>query len=298
MPETGLPNIQEGLKRTRAVMSQWSDSALLDAQVLIAHIINKPRAWVLAYPEASLSAGQIEDIERALSRLKRGESLPYVLGHREFYGLDFIVTPHTLIPRPETELLVEHALAWLETHPSRRRVVDVGTGSGCISIILAKHIPNLSMFGTDLSWHALRVARKNAYRYKLKGQVRFIQCDLLSGIQASFDLICANLPYIPTQRLQKLQVFKKEPTLALDGGLDGFHLLRRLLQQAPARLAPGGLLLLEIDASHPEKAQALARGLFPNAEINVFPDLAGENRLLSIQDQSEAIDLSCSRFKK
>lgn len=284
MPKTEMVNIQEGLKRATELISPWSDSPQLDAQVLIAHIVNKPRAWVLAYPETRLSSDQTEAIELALSRLAHGEPLPYVLGHWEFFGLDFIVTHHTLIPRPETELLVEHSLAWLKSHPSKRRVIDIGTGSGCILTVLAKHNPDLNIFGTDISWQALMIAHKNTAYHKLEGRAHFIQCDLLSGIGGRFDLILANLPYIPTQRLPKLQVFNKEPTIALDGGSNGFEILMKLLYQAPPRLAPGGLLLLEIDTSHKTNVQILARRLFPNAEINVIPDMAGHNRLLSIQD--------------
>ena len=283
MPDISLMTIQEGINRANAVMSLWSGSPYLDAQVLIAHILKQPRPWLLAHPEMDLSPRQTDDLENALDRLKNGEPLPYILGHWEFFGLDFLVNRHVLIPRPETELLVEYALHWLERHPSKRLGIDVGTGSGCIMTILAKHIPDLLIFGTDLSWDALNVARENAFHYHLDGRVSFVQCDLLSGIKPKFDLICANLPYIPTQRLKGLQVFNREPTLALDGGLDGFDLLKRLIKQAPAHLNPGGLLLLEIDITHPEKAKALARGLFPNAKINLLPDLTGHNRLLAIQ---------------
>jgi release factor glutamine methyltransferase len=261
-----------------------TDTAHLDAQVLMTHILGKPRAWLLAHPEESLTLDQSNRLEAAVARLEHGEPLPYVLGHWEFYGLDFQVTPDVLIPRPETELLVDHALAWLAAHPDKRQVADIGTGSGCIAVSLAARLPGLSVLATDLSSSALKVASANAHKHSVEKQVTFLPADLLDippGLV--FDLICANLPYIPIPILPSLAVYAHEPTLALDGGQDGLDLIRKLLSQAPPRLSSGGLILLEIEASQGAAAQEYARQNFKEAYVRVYPDLAGNDRLLEIQ---------------
>jgi release factor glutamine methyltransferase len=254
---------------------------------LLAHLLDKPRAWLLAHLEETLTNFQAEALESALQRLESGEPLPYLLGHWEFYALDFTVTPAVLIPRPETELLVDTALAWLKAHPGPRRAIDVGTGSGCIAVSLAYHALELAVIAADISGQALQVARRNALRHALLDRLRLVQMDLLSALpaqEAPLDLLCANLPYIPRITLAALPVSRWEPRIALDGGEDGLDFIRRLLAQAPARLKSGGLALLEIEAGQGEPAQALARGAFPQARIQVLSDLAGLPRLLVIEN--------------
>src|SRR3990170_8838474 len=132
-------------------LASISDTPALDASVLIAHVINKPRTWVMAHPEITLTTGQQKNLDDSLARLESGESFPYVLGHWEFFGLDFDITPDVLIPRPETELLVEKAIAWLQESPVRRTVADVGTGSGAIAISIAVNVPDVRVLATDIS---------------------------------------------------------------------------------------------------------------------------------------------------
>ena len=262
-----------------------TETPRLDAQVLLGHILGKPRSWLLAHPEAEITPQQKKALARALSRLEAGIPLPYVLGHWEFYGLDFNIDPAVLIPRPETELLIEQALAWLRDHPDRRRAADIGTGSGCIAVTLAKLIPDLRVTATDISPKALQIAQSNAEKHHVAERISLIKSDLLPNekTNADFDLICANLPYIPTETLHTLKVYGREPTLALDGGLDGLDMIRRLLRQAPRRLTRGGLLLIEIDSSHSDGAISLAREAFPNADVRLLPDLAGHDRLIRIE---------------
>jgi release factor glutamine methyltransferase len=210
-----------------------------------------------------------------------------VLGHWDFYGLDFSMTPDVLIPRPETELLVERALDWLRAHPGRRRVADIGTGSGCIAVSLAANVPDLRVLATDISSLALEVAKANAQKHAVSDRVQFLHADLFNFQPSTFnfqlfDLIAANLPYIPTDRLEILDVARREPRLALDGGADGLKLIGRLLMAAPGALAPGGLCLLEIDAEHGKTACALARAAFPQADVSLIPDLAGLDRLILV----------------
>jgi release factor glutamine methyltransferase len=279
-------DITSAIHHARQRLITTSETPALDAQVLLSHLLDKPRAWLLAHPEEMLTDAQAESLEISLQRLESGEPLPYLLGHWEFYALDFTVTPAVLIPRPETELLVDTALAWLKTHPGSRRAVDIGTGSGCIAVSLARHAPELTVIAADISWQALRVVRQNALRHQVLDRMRLVQMDLLSALaaqEAPLDLLCANLPYIPSPTLVKLPVSRWEPRTALDGGEDGLDFVRRLLEQAPARLKPGGLALLEIEAGQGAPAAALARGAFPQARIQVLPDLAGLPRLLTIE---------------
>jgi len=275
-PNTTLDYIRRRLR-------PLSETYALDAQVLLAHILNKSRAWVLAHPEVQLSDLQQEKLADALAQLESNIPLPYVLGHWEFFGLDFIINPTTLIPRPETELLIENALAWLQEHPKARHGADVGTGSGCIAVTLAKHTPNLIITATDISPEALEIARANAKKHHVDRQIRFIQTNLLHVDGRPFDIICANLPYIPTATLHALEVFGREPTLALDGGLDGLDLIRSLLTDGYSQLAPGGLLLLEIDSSHGADALTLVQGVFPGADVRLIHDLSGRDRLIRVE---------------
>ena len=265
-----------------------TDSPELDAQILLAHVIGLPRPSLIARLDAPLTPSQIESANRAFSRLEAGEPLPYILGHWEFYGLDFTVTPDVLIPRPETELLVEKAIIWLSAHPSKRSVADIGTGSGIIAVTLAMNVPDANILATDISPSALQTARANAEKFHVHHRIQFTECDLLPpqsqivNHKSKIDLICANLPYIPTQTLSGLPIFGREPTLALDGGEDGLDLYRRLLDIAPAWLAPRSMILLEIEATQGVAARQLAAEKFSNASISLHQDLAGHDRLLEI----------------
>jgi release factor glutamine methyltransferase len=271
------------LELLRRSLAQVSDTPGLDSQVLLAQVLERPRAWVMAHPQAELNEAQVARLQSWLRRLEAGEPLPYILGHWEFYGLDFLLDPAVLIPRPETELLVDQGGAWLQAHPGRRRAADVGTGSGCIAVSLAVHHADLHITATDLSAAALETARKNAARHAVGQRVRFVQADLLAGLRGPFDLICANPPYIPSAELKKLPVYGREPGLALDGGVDGLAITRRLLAQAPHKLAVDGLLLVEIEATLGTQVLELARQSFPGSQPQVLPDLAGRPRLLRVE---------------
>lgn len=274
--------VDAALAAAKTRLAPQSDSFGLDAQVLLAHILGKDRSWLLAHGDYILTDTQTADWEKAVARIATGEALPYVIGEWEFYGLKLKVTPDVLIPRPETELLVDTALAWLRANPARRRVVDVGTGSGCIPVALAANGPDLQITATDISPGALAVARANIERYNLSERVSLKQTSLLDGLPGPFDLICSNLPYIPSERLPDLAVSKREPWLALDGGADGLMLIRPFLQQAATDLAYGGLLLAEIDASLSGAVSDLAKGHWAHAKIEVRNDLTGLPRLLVV----------------
>ena len=260
-----------------------------DAQVLLAHVIGRPRSWLLGHLDAPLTQPQLDSAQQAFARLEAGEPLPYILGHWEFYGLDFNVTPDVLIPRPETELLVEKAIRWLTANPKRRSVADIGTGSGVIAVTIAMHIPDANILATDLSPAALQVAKSNAQKFNVQDRIEFAECDLLPpqsqivNRKSQMDLLCANLPYIPTQTLSELPIFGREPALALDGGQDGLDLYRRLFSITPKWLTPRGMLLLEIEATQGVQALNLACDAFGDASISLHQDLAHFDRLLEIR---------------
>ena len=277
-------------------LASIGDTPDLHASVLIAHVINKPRTWVMAHPELTLTAEQQTQLNESLTRLEKGEPFPYILGHWEFFGLDFDVTPGVLIPRPETELLVEKAIIWLHESPARRTIADIGTGSGAIAVSLAVNVPDAKILATDISPKALRVAKQNAIKHGVNNRIEFIECDLLPDHRqqiaesssfkfhpSSLDLICANLPYIPTKTLSRLPVFGREPTLALDGGADGLDLFRGLLNIAPEWLARNALILLEIEATLGIQVLNLAYDMFGQVEIHLHQDLTGRDRLLEIR---------------
>ena len=275
--------IQQGLEKSITRLDSLSDSAALDAQVLLAHIVRQPRSWVLAHLENLLTPSQESTLEEAFTALEAGTPLPYVVGHWEFYGLDFEVTPDVLIPRPETELLVEKALAWLEGRPDARTAIDVGTGSGCIAISLSSRVRSLKIWATDISRQALKVAQRNAEKFSVADRMEFICCDLLPPKKQPYDLIVANLPYIPTKTMESLPVYGREPTMALDGGSDGLDLVRKLISLAPGYLSPGGMMMLEIESSQGMAALSLAYDTFSHASIHLHRDLADRDRLIEIQ---------------
>jgi release factor glutamine methyltransferase len=255
----------------------------LDAQVLLAYICQRDRSWLLAHPEYVLSSEEAAQLDHNLNQIKAGTPLPYVLGEWEFFGRKFKVTPDVLIPRPETELLVETAIDWLPIHPDKRLVAEAGTGSGCIAVSLAAAIPDLQITATEISPLAIAVARENLSRHALQDQITIWEDDLLTNQPGPFDLITANPPYIPTNTLRQLSVYQREPTLALDGGQDGLDLIKRLLAQSTNRLAPGGLILLEIESDQGDSVLSLTDEYFPLAKSQVKPDLAGLPRLLEVQ---------------
>src|SRR5271157_4262501 len=235
-------NLRDVLNATAARLSPLSDTPQLDAEVLVAHVLQQPRTWLLARDDSSFDPKAVSVLESLVQHLEQGEPLPYVLRHWEFFGLDFDLTPDVLIPRPETELLVERAIPWLQSSSQRRSIADIGTGCGCIAVSIATHIPSAHILSTDISSAALEVSRRNALKHHVENQIEFIECDILphllplsllpsevlreergEGVR-SFDLICANLPYIPTGKLRGLPIYGREPALALDGGDDGLDL--------------------------------------------------------------------------
>ena len=274
--------VSEALQQAAAAFRVHSASATLDAGVLLGHIMERPRTWIAAHPESRLATKERAGFKRALKEAAAGRPLPYIVGHQEFYGLDFFVNHDVLIPRPETEVLVDLAINWLKAHPGRRVAADIGTGSGCIAISLAVNLPDLTVYASDISRRALTFAEKNSKLHQVEDRVHLACGDLIRALPETVDVLCANLPYIPGSKLEGLPVARYEPHQALDGGVDGLTFIRRMLAQAPGWVKQGGLMLLEIENDQGPAVINLARMYYPAASIKCHPDLAGLDRVLSI----------------
>ena len=235
-----------------------SDEPQANSQWLLAHVLGVARTWVLANGSFEISDKDKTQFEKLLARKEAGEPLSHIIGVQPFCGLDILVTPDVLTPRPETEDLVEQVSKHFDKK-GRYTFLDMCTGSGCIAVALAVKFLNARVLAVDISEAALKVAQQNIRKHKLQERVQLLQSNLWEEVAGTFNLIIANPPYIPTENLASLtREVKCEPRLALDGGSDGFEITRPLCQAADSFLAPGGLLALELDDG---QAWPLARGL-------------------------------------
>lgn len=263
--------------------------ARLEAEVLVMNVMRMARQSVFAEQDTEVSGQQQSALDAFLERRYLREPLAYILGQREFYGITVILTPAVLIPRPETEGLVEHALfmAMMGMESQELTIADVGTGSGAIAINLAIHLPAAKIFAVDVDDAVLDVAAYNVRAHGVGERVSLAIGDLLDAVPEPIDLIVANLPYIPTDRIPTLQPeVQQEPALALDGGPDGLDLIRRLLTQAEEKLKDTGIILLEMDPDQIPIIQELALKHFPEGSTSVEKDLAGMDRILTIYRQA------------
>jgi release factor glutamine methyltransferase len=269
----------------QALDSEGVESPRLEAELLLAHAVGRNRAWVLAHPERRLTPKEVTRFRDLAARRARREPLAYIVGHREFFGLDLAVDPRVLIPRPETELLVERALALARRLPEPVLIADVGAGSGAISVALAVHLPAATIYALDESPDPLAVSAENARRHGVEGRVQCLLGDLLAPLPEAVHLVTANLPYVATEEWEALapEIREHEPRAALDGGPGGLEVIRRLLATAGCHLRPGGAILLEIGAHQGPAARALAGEYFPQARIDLLQDYARLDRLVVLQ---------------
>jgi len=276
--------VRAQLARTRAeLQAAGIPYAWLDAEILLAHVLNSPRVRLHTHPEEKLTAAQRQRLARLTGRRAKRVPMPYLTGEREFYGYALKVTPAVLIPRPESELLVELAIEWLRRHPGARRMIDLGTGSGAVAIAVAKAVPPVRVAARDVSARALEVAAANISRYRLRSRITTVKGNLLDGAAAA-DLIVANLPYISErQKRVRPRELDYEPALALDGGADGLSLIREAVAQAPRVLKDAGALLFECDPSQARRLVRIAQKEWPAAQVTVHKDLAGRDRVVRVE---------------
>lgn len=266
------------------------DTARLDAETLLAHALALDRAQLLARLTSPISPIQREVFQRLIERRIRREPLAYITGKREFWSRDFSVTPDVLIPRPETELLVETTLQLaVQSRTSNLHlpihILDIGTGSGCIAITLVKELPSAELWAVDLSPAALTIALDNAQRHDVGKRLHFLRSDLFSSINEDlrFDIIVSNPPYIAQRDFTALQpeVRNWEPRAALDGGKDGLTFYRRLVSESPRRLRSGGWLIMEIGAGQCSAVMRLVQAQSNFRESFCVQDYAGFDRVIS-----------------
>lgn len=258
------------------------DQAGIDAEVLIRHVLGWDRGKYLASRHEPLPSAATLPFEAALARRERRVPVAYITGHREFWGLDFDVSPAVLIPRPESELIVEAALTFLGDAEARARIADVGTGSGCLAISLAHERAHATLVATDVSDDALAIARRNAERHGVTGRIHFARTSFLTDAQGPFDLIVANPPYVPRSHEATLSpdVRDHEPSVALFGrGEDGLDDVRELLGQSAMRLAPSGRVMMEFGYGQGDAVRAGAQRAGLDI-VDVLKDLQGHERTL------------------
>jgi release factor glutamine methyltransferase len=260
----------------------------LEAELLLQHALGFNRTQLYQHLRDEMPPDKAAAYHDLVWRRLCGEPTPYIIGRADFYDIELAVAPVAAIPRPETELLVEEALALagerLQDTPSLT-IVDVGTGCGAIALALAMHLPSAQIIATDISPAALALAQGNAERLGLASPVRFLCGDLLAALEQPVDIVVANLPYVRSAEWESLPVEIRchEPREALDGGPDGLRVIERLLRQAPSYLCPGAALLLEIGYDQGPPVVALASEVFPEAEVVVKKDLASLDRLVVVQ---------------
>ena len=258
-----------------------------EAEYLMRHALGCTRESLLFSLDTALSVSAQRRFDSLISRRASGEPSAYITGRKEFYGLDFKVDPRALIPRPETELLVEMVLDFASPRTPVRttlNIVDVGTGCGAIAVALAKHLPTATIFSTDLSPDALELARENLALHNLEDRVVMLHGDLLALNLPPIDILVSNPPYIPSPEISTLapEIRDHEPRLALDGGPDGLSIIERLVEHARDKLSPGGAMFIEIGWDQGESAASRARHLWPDAQASITPDLAGLDRVLTL----------------
>ncbi len=290
-PESTLPeqaNVGELLAWARQrIKSMGSQDPSLEARLLLMSVTSLSHTDLVAHPELAVTESQLAAFESALNRRLRSEPVQYITGKTEFFGRQFAIDSRVLIPRPETELLVEQALAWINTRSiDRPRLLDIGTGSGILAVTLAAELDGSTIVATDISSNALEVAAENAMAHGVEERVEFVRCSIAEGVAGRFDLVVSNPPYVLSgfldgQEAQSELAF--EPREALDGGQAGMDVYSKLILALPDLLEAGGAAYVEIDPPVAEQCLDLAEHVLPQADVSILTDLAGLERCLAIE---------------
>ena len=253
-----------------------------DLDQLLALALHKNLEYIYKNPEKKLSRSQVQAFQKYLRLRKAHWPLAYLQGSQEFYGLKFLLNKNVLTPRPESEILVAEALKYL-TPSKNQKVLEMGTGSGCIIVSVAKNAPENSYLASDISLPALKIAKTNARKHGLKNQIKFIKSDLFSKIHAAkFNLIMANLPYLNSKQMAEPSI-KKEPAKALLAGADGLKYYAKFFQQVPNFLADKYQILIEIDPRQTDQIKEIVKNNLASAKIEIIKDLAGCDRMVKIK---------------
>jgi len=261
--------------------------ASVEAELLLGHILGMSKTQLYIEPERSLTSVETEHLYHLVRRRLDHEPAAYILGHCEFYGIDFYIDYHTFIPRPETELLVEKVVELaqrISQQGEQITIADIGTGCGAIAVSLALALPQAKIYATDISASALQVAEMNCRRHAVSSQVELLQGNLLEPLSQPVDMIVANLPYIRSCEFKDLspEIINFEPTTALAGGEDGLGKIQQILEQMPGKLSYGACFLLEIGQGQGRVVTSLIKSYSPQASIELIPDLGGIERVVKV----------------
>mgnify|MGYP001419658243 FL=1 len=282
-----MASLRQILQQTHHTLESYDiPDARLEAEVALMNVLQIPRQAIFSQQESEVTPQQEASLNEIIQRREQREPLAYILGYREFYGINLFVNTDVLIPRPETESLVEHTLfmALMGMESAELVIADIGTGTGAIAINLGIHMPAARIYAVDNFDSVLDVTSYNVRTHNVSDRIKLLKGDLMDPVPEPVDVIVANLPYIPSKRISTLQPeVQWEPIQALDGGEDGLDLIKRLLQQASqGSLKPNGVIILEVDPEQVPPIQQLAAELFPQSEVSVEKDLAQMDRMVVI----------------
>ena len=281
--------VRDALRQAREKLrASEVDDAGFEAEYLLRHALGCTREHLLLALDSDVSSSDQLRFDSVVDRRADGEPSAYITGHKEFYGLEFKVDPRALIPRPETELLVELALDFAARRTSRGEglnIAEVGVGCGAIAIALAVNLSGARVVATDISPAALKLASENVSSHGVEVRVTLLEGDLLQDVSGPIDILVSNPPYIPSSQVDILprEIRDHEPRVALDGGENGMVLIERLICQAKEKLRPGGAMFVEIGWDLGDRVLARSFELWPESEVSITPDLAGLDRILTLR---------------
>jgi release factor glutamine methyltransferase len=275
-------NRQQALAKARKILTDRNvEDASLEGEILLRHTLSLSRDQLFSSYDTTVAQSQLKQFISLVKRRAGGEPTAYITGNREFYGLNFKINQNVLIPRPETELLVEKAISIARKYPISK-AADIGTGCGAIAVSLAKNLPEIIVYAIDVSSKALEVARQNSINHGVTDRIVFLQGDMLGPLPESVDMIIANLPYVRKKDIPDEGPLSYEPELALSGGEKGLDKIEQLCRQASKKLNKKGYLILEIGEGQAGGVTNILHNIYPSGSIEVERDLAGIERVVTL----------------